>query len=111
MTTYVEVPTEPGQPFTERLQIDGISYTLRFGWNHRAAYWVLDFWSEGNDVPILCGVPLVTGSDLLEQFVYLPLGARSILIVVTTGPGKSPDTIPTFSNLGVDGHLYLLTAS
>lgn len=110
MTTYVEIPTEPGGPFSERLTIRDAVYTLRFQWNVRAQFWTVEFWDAGNEEKVLCGVPLVTGSDLLEQFLYLPLGRYSILIVVTTGPAKSPDSIPNFTNLGIDGHLYLLTA-
>jgi hypothetical protein len=54
-------------------------------------------------------MPLVTGSDLLEQFGYIPLGANTIFTVMTTGPDKSPDTVPTFTNLGGEGHLYVST--
>jgi hypothetical protein len=28
---------------------------------------------------------------------------------MSIGPEVSPDTVPTFSNLGEDGHLYLTT--
>jgi hypothetical protein len=109
MATYLEVPTAPGQPFTERLQISGVFYTLRFAWNTRANYWVLEFWDDSNIQPVIAGIPLVTGCDLLEQFIYLPLGAHAMLIVMTVGPAKSPDSVPDFYNLGIDGHLFLVT--
>jgi len=109
MATHVEIPTEPGRPFTERIVILGFTYTLRFAWNTRSNCWVVEFWDAGNLRKVACGIPLVTGCDLLEQFRYLQLGAHTILTVMTIGPAISPDTIPDFDNLGIDGHLYMTT--
>ena len=58
---------------------------------------------------ILKGVALVTGADLLEQYGYLALGAQAVLTVMMIGPDVSPDRVPGFYDLGVDGHLYLTT--
>lgn len=110
MATHVEIPTGPGEPFSERIAwTDGVTYTLRFNWNTRANCWTVEFWNVGNTVKVVCGVPLVTGCDLLEQFAYLGLGANTILTVMAIGPALSPDTVPTFYNLGIDGHLYMTT--
>jgi hypothetical protein len=69
----------------------------------------VDFDDETGTTMILHGMPLLTGADMLEQFGYMPLGAQAILTVMSIGPEVSPDTVPTFSNLGEDGHLYLTT--
>lgn len=107
MATNAEIPTEAGRPFTERVGLsNGITYTLRFYWNSVAQCWHVDF-SDTGGLPILMGVPLVTGVDLLEQYGYMPLGARQILTAMTIGPDLSPDTVPTFTNLGIEGHLYV----
>lgn len=107
--SHAEIPTQPNQPFSERVTLQGITYTLAFRWNVVANVWTVDFLDEVAEVSILKGIPLVTGCDLLEQFAYLPLGAKLILTVMTIGPGVSPDTVPGFNDLGLDGHLYATT--
>jgi hypothetical protein len=106
MATNVEIPTQPGGPFSERVTLQDVTYTLNFRWNTVAQVWTVDFYDEAGTSAILRGVVLVTGCDLLEQFAYLTLGARLILTVMTIGPGVSPDDVPGFNDLGVDGHLY-----
>lgn len=71
-------------------------------WNRAALCWVLDIY-DVNDVPILQGVPLVCGADLLEQFAYL--GLEGQLLAQTD---HATDTPPTYDNLGLAGHLYFL---
>jgi hypothetical protein len=106
MANNVEIPTSHSRPFSERVTLQGITYTLVFRWNTVASVWTVDFNGDDGVTPILRGIPLLTGCDLLEQFAYLPLGAHLILTVMTIGPGLSPDTVPGFNNLGLDGHLY-----
>jgi len=62
--------------------------------------WVLDIADVSSD-PIVQGIPLVTGCDLLAQYAYL--GIPGQLVVQTDG---SPDTMPTYANLGTNSHLY-----
>jgi hypothetical protein len=114
MAINTEIPTFAGRPFSERVTLPvpygaTTTFTLQFYWNKRAQCWVVDFLDSTAQYKILCGVPLVTGADLLEQFLYLDLGRNAFLTVMTIGPGLSPDTVPTFNNLGIDGHLYLTT--
>lgn len=71
-------------------------------WNVPANCWVVDIATE-EGTPVLCGIPLVTGADLLEQFGYLGFGGQ--LIAVTD---NARDTPPTFSNLGITGHMYYI---
>ena len=54
---------------------------------------------------LVSGIPLVTGVNLLEQYAHLGFGGG--LYVQTT---SNPDEVPTFTNLGVDGLLYWVTA-
>jgi len=104
-----EIPTLPGRPFTERVSLAGVTYTLNFHWNPSSRAWVVDLYDRSGQVAVLTGIQLVTGADLLEQFAYLPVGANAIWTVLTRGPGKSPDEIPDFQELGIDGHLYVTT--
>ena len=74
-------------------------------WNTFASCWVLDV-ADIQKNPIVSGIPLVTGADLLGQFAYLNFGGK--LIVVSDG---DPFAVPTFDNLGTSGHLLFEAAS
>lgn len=65
--------------------------------------WTIDLADTAGN-PILQGIPLVTGVDLLAQYDYLNFGGS--LWVQTT---SDPDAVPTFENLGTDGILYWVT--
>jgi len=67
--------------------------------------WILDI-ADISDVPIVCGIPLVTGTDLLAQYGYLGFGGQ--LFVQSD---SDPDATPTFQNLGSTSHLYWLPNS
>jgi hypothetical protein len=67
------------------------------------AGWVVDIAdSQGN--PLVCGVPLVTGADLLEQYAYLNFGGK--LGVISDG---DPTAVPTFNALGVTSRVVWVT--
>ena len=102
MTTYSEIPLIPApQTFTARLQ--GVVYNLRVTWCVPSQTWVLDI-SDIDDAPIILGIPLVTGADLLEQYAYLGIGGQ-LFVVCDAGP----DAVPTYHDLGVLSHLVYVT--
>lgn len=109
MSTVSEIPTKQGRPFSESCSWNFMTYYLQFKWNIPAQCWVLDISDNTTGAPILMGVALVTGCDVLEQFGYLEVAANAAMEVLTSGPFVSPDTVPNFTNLGVDGHVYVLT--
>jgi len=89
-------------PQTLTITLAGISYNLRVRWNQINLTWVIDIYDSQNN-PILLGIPMVTGADLLEQFGYLDFGG--MLIAQTA---DDPDAPPTFQNLGTDGNLFFV---
>jgi hypothetical protein len=105
--TVSEIPTRSGQNFKERVSLNGIEYTLVFKWNPASNCWILDIYDTSGLIPLLRGAPLITGADLLSQYAYLEISGK--LIVVTIAVGHSPDEVPTFQNLGSDGHLFYIT--
>lgn len=107
MSTVWEIPLTPHAQ-RMRLDIGGTVYTLHFKYNSVIQAWMMDV-NDSADNPILEGVPLVTGSDLFGQFRYLGIGGGLPMIVMTIGPGMSPDNIPQYADLGVDGHVYYMT--
>ncbi|HVI10236.1 MAG TPA: hypothetical protein VND65_18240 [Candidatus Binatia bacterium] len=89
-------------PQTLSIVLAGISYQLRVVWNEQNQSWVLDI-ADAAGTPILQGIPLVTGADLLEQFGYLEFGGQ--LIVQTD---NNVNEVPSFTTLGSTGHLYFV---
>jgi hypothetical protein len=103
LTTF-EIPLI-ASPQTMTIVLAGVPYQLRVVWNKANQSWVMDI-ADTNGVPILQGIPLVTGSDLLEQFGYLKFGGK--LLVQTD---NAPGAVPNFTNLGSTGHLYFQVES
>lgn len=101
-----EIPLTPSQNQRLGITLDTVPYTLVFNWvNADQGGWALDI-LDSNGIPILEGLAMITGADLLSQFGYL--GITGHLIVNTSG---DPDAIPTYTNLGNDSHLYYVTAT
>jgi hypothetical protein len=97
-----EVPLVP-TPQTFRISLVGVVYTFTFTWCKPMGVWVLAIGDASNS-PIVGGVPLVTGADLLGQLAYLGIGGS--LVVQTTGDALAT---PTFTNLGSQGLLFFVT--
>ncbi|MDD2056618.1 hypothetical protein D3C77_541250 [compost metagenome] len=99
-----EIPLSPNpQSFSITLSAVEYRLTVQFR-NAEQGGWVLDIADTSNN-PIIEGIPLVTGVNLLEQYGYL--GFKDILWCQTT---DDPDAVPTFDNLGIGSHLYWYTA-
>ena len=76
---------------------------LRVHWCPPAACWIADLF-QNDGTPIVQGLAVVTGADLLQQFGYM--GFAGQLIAQTD---HETDAVPTFTNLGSSGHVYYLT--
>lgn len=97
-----EIPLSAApQKFTVQLNKITYSMTVRY-LDVDQGGWVLDI-ADINDVPMVGGIPLVTGADLLAQYGYLDIGGQ--LFVQSDA---DPDSVPTFENLGSTSHLYWL---
>lgn len=83
--------------------LNGVSYNMLVKWCDPNQSWTLDILDSSNS-PLVQGIPLVTGVDLLGQYGYLGIGGQ--LIVQTD---NDTDMIPTFTNLGNTSHLYFRT--
>lgn len=102
--TVYEVPlTAAAQEFD--MTIGSIQYHFVLKWNYIGNNWVIDIEDQSNN-PIVSGIPLVTGADLLAQYASLGIGVE--LFVQTD---NNADAIPTYTNLGSDSHLYFVVSS
>jgi hypothetical protein len=101
MSTAYEIPlTAVAQDFT--IALGGVTYTLTVFWNRAATCWMLNI-ADALGAPLVMGIPLITGTDLLRQYAYL--GISGSLVVQTD---YAVDNIPTIDNLGTDSHLYFV---
>lgn len=100
MAQTFQIPLAPTpQRFGITLEGRELRLTTRFQ-NVAEGGWTLDI-ADNQDAPILSGIPLVTGADLLEQYRYL--GFKGRLFVQTL---NDPDAVPTFDNLGSEALLF-----
>ena len=96
-----EIPLQPAAQ-TFRVSLAGVTYTMTIVWRNDAlAGWVLDI-ADAQAVPIVQGIPLVTGADLLAQYAYLGIAGK--LIVQSDGSNLAP----TYASLGATSHLYFV---
>jgi hypothetical protein len=89
-------------PQSISITLAGVEYQINVWWNNVSQNWMLDI-SDINGDPIVTGIPMVTGRDLLEPYAYLGFGGQ--LIAQTT---NDTDAVPTFVNLGDQGNLYFV---
>lgn len=103
MPTLYEIPlSAAAQTFS--VSLAGVTYNMLLTYREAGgAGWCLDL-SDASDNPLICGLPLVTGTDLLGQFGYLGIGGS--LVVYSDGDMTA---IPTFYNLGDTSHLVFIT--
>ncbi len=100
MAIYEMPMTAKPQRFS--IALSGVTYQLTVKWNVAAQCWILDIADEFG-VPIVSGIPVVTGADLLGQYEYLNFGGK--LFVRTDGN----DLPPGFKNLGITSKVYWVT--
>ncbi len=103
MTTPYIIPLTPAP---QKFYVSLLGVVYRFTVKYQDSYtagWVLDIANE-SDEPIIGGIPLVTGANLLAQYEYLGIGVP--LYVATDG---NLDAVPTFTNLGLQCKLYFTT--
>ncbi|WP_186086040.1 phage baseplate plug family protein [Burkholderia gladioli] len=102
MTTILEIPlSSDGQTFT--ITLSGTDYTMTVQWRNAIAMWLLDI-ADASGNPLVSGLPLVTGANLLEQFGYL--GFQGGLWVQGA---DDPDNLPTYEDMGTGSKLYWIT--
>lgn len=86
------------QQFT--VSLSGRVWQMRLIWRD-AAGWVLDMLNASGD-PVITGIPLIPGTDLLAQYGWLNPGGR--LVVVTEDEQPPGETSP-----GQTAKFYWLT--
>ena len=87
------------------VSILGTEYTFIVQYRDEPYFcWMLDLLTNNGD-PIVRGIPLVTGVDLLSPFS----GALKLGFSLFVGTDGAPDSPPTEDNLGTLSHVYVRT--
>ncbi|MDE1158441.1 MAG: hypothetical protein PW791_09210 [Neorhizobium sp.] len=103
MATY-EIPLS-GAPETFSIQLAGITYVLTFTYRDSVmGGWILSIADEDEN-PMVNGIPVITGADLLEPYGYLDFGGS-----LYAQTDADVDAVPTFTNFGSSSHLYFVEA-
>lgn len=101
MAITYEIPTAPrAERFT--ISLAGVAYQLTLYWCAPTNSWVLDI-ADAGGAPLVCGIPVVPGIDLVAQHQHLGFGGQ--IIAVVDGDAAA---VPNYSGMGTTGHLYFL---
>ncbi|TDB61647.1 phage baseplate plug family protein [Photorhabdus khanii] len=101
MAGIVEIPLSPkNQQFD--VQLNGINYKMRLMWRDIAG-WILDIMTLDSE-PIVNGLPLVFGVNLLEQYCHLGFNGSLIFY------GDINQQKPYRNNLGKEDRLYFVVS-
>lgn len=101
MSVY-QIPLYPGaQQFL--VTLDNKTLQIRLIWREaEGGGWFIDF-LDVNEIPILCGIPLRCGHNLLGQYEYLGLGKMQAMI------NNDDRRDPTYEDMGNNLELYWTT--
>lgn len=99
MVDYI-IPLTP-EPQSFGITLAGQELRLTVRWlDTIEAGWALDIFEPENAAPIVCGIPLVAGCNLLDAYGYLDLGG---------GLWLDSELPPTLENLGENVQLCFVT--
>lgn len=87
-----------------RITLAAVEYQLTLFWNDAPeGDWTINI-ADTSGNPIIKGIPLVTGADLLAQYAYLGIGGSLHVL-----SDSNLNAAPTYENLGTTAHLYFVT--
>jgi len=100
-TTY-DIPLQPSVPQVFSVTLLGVDYKFKLLWRDAYGSWIATIYDQYG-TPLVAGLPLVTGANLLAQYPYLGIGGE--LWIMTDGAPSDP---PNFNTLGVTSHLRFI---
>lgn len=88
-------------PQTFSCALSGVELKFTSKWNAQVGLWFIDIARAKDDSPLVTGLPLVTGCDLLAPFRHLGLQGH----IFCNNDSDLADP-PTLENLGTDCKVY-----
>ncbi len=103
MANFYKIPTK-SIPEIFKITLSNVDYWITLKWqNTSEGGWFMDI-ADINNEPIVNGIPLVTGANLLAQYPHLNFGGR-----MWVQTAAEPDAVPTYTNLGTESFIYWVT--
>jgi len=90
---------------TLQVALLGVTYSLTVRWNALANLWYLDI-NDVNNNPILNGIPMTAGVNLLQQFGHLGIGGALVAQNII-----NPNLPIAYADLGQTGFLLFIVAN
>lgn len=103
--TALRIVTTPYPDTTQRVELDGVVYTLRLRWSQRGECWHFDL-ADSDGVAILSGIRMVTGFPLLYRFRHLPVPPGEFYFFDLRDAGG----MPTLDEMGDRYRFYYVDA-
>jgi hypothetical protein len=97
-----ELPLTTDCPQSFNCQLGETTYQVDLIWNERSSVWMMDILNPTTQQPIVSGLALVLGADLLVEFA---LGIGALVVVDETGTG----TEATVTSLGSTTNVYWIS--
>jgi len=92
----VEIPiSSDSGNYNFQTELDGTDYILRFRYNGRSTSWYMDM-STPENAPIIMGIKIVVGTELLSSFKHLAI-PQGIMYAVNL---ENVNQEPTRNNFG-----------
>jgi hypothetical protein len=102
----IPLPTDEADSFTQRTQLEGIDYSLRYSHNSRTDSWTLDISALGGadqePIPTVTGMKIFIGNDLL-RYASGELRPPGVLLAVSSDGSRRA---PGADDLGPRVRLY-----
>lgn len=96
------IPLEKLSSQEFRMPLENTFYRWRVRWNSRTKYFSFDLYDDDSN-PLLLGVPMLKGANLLNAFQDIPIGG---LFMITTDEEEGEATL---ENIGESVNLVHLT--
>lgn len=104
----IEITTTPGRVASrQRVDLDGVTYSVRLHWLARAATWALDL-SADDGTPLATGLALRANTPTTLHLRHRAGMPRGSFVVVDTSSALGD---PTFDDLGSRVRLLYVTAA
>lgn len=87
---YLKIPMSPTQHwYSFRIALSQAIYTLDIRYNIRVDRWILSIYDSAQN-PIVMGLPLLVGRDIIGQYATLALPPGPLFCVDDSGKGLQP---------------------
>lgn len=97
------IPIVPAQGQSFNINLNGTDYRFRLQYNDaEEGGWVLDI-GDAQGAPIVCGISVVSNTNLLGQYEHLQIGRGGALFVANA---VGDDSTPTFAGLGEEWQMF-----